>query len=71
MKGLDQPGERDYAAYMASYLAARFDTLNKLAPHYQTATDDMDGRGVPLDLADLQSRLRMDEVNRTFGKRPK
>jgi hypothetical protein len=71
MKNLDQPGEREYAATMASYLAQRFDTLNKMAPKYQTATDGMDGRGVPLDLADLQVRLQGDEVNRTFGKRPK
>jgi hypothetical protein len=64
----DQPGEREFNAYMAQYLAARFDALNKLAPHYHSATDDIDGRDVPLNLADLYTELRIDEVDRTMSK---
>jgi hypothetical protein len=64
----DQPGEREFNAYMAQYLAARFDALNKLAPHYHSATDDIDGRDVPLNLADLYAELRIDEVDRTMSK---
>jgi hypothetical protein len=64
----DQAGEREYALFMANYLATRFDTLNRLASYYQSASDDMEGRQVPLGLADLQAELRSDEVNRTLGK---
>lgn len=65
----DQPGEREFAAYMVHYLAARFDTLNRLAGSYHSATDDIAGRGVPLSLADLQAELRIDEVDRTLQAR--
>jgi hypothetical protein len=61
----DQPGEKEFNEHMAGYLAARFDSLNKLAPHYQSATDAIEGRDVPLNLADLQAELRIDEVDRT------
>jgi hypothetical protein len=64
----DQSGERDFDEYMANYLAVRFKSLGSLAYHYQTATDDIEGRDVPLDLADLQSALRSDEADRTLGK---
>jgi hypothetical protein len=68
MQVADQPGEREFNAYMAQYLAARFDALNKLAPHYHSATDDIDGRDVPLNLEDLYAELRIDEVDRTMSK---
>jgi len=68
MQVSDQPGDREFYEYMANYLAIRFDSLNKLTPYYQTASDDIDGRHVPLDLADLQAQLRLDEVDRTLGK---
>jgi len=68
MQVSDQPGEREFDAYMANYLADRFDSLNDLTPHYQTASDDIDGRAAPLELTDLQAQLRLDEVDRTFGK---
>ncbi len=64
----DQPDEREFARYMAGYLADRFDTLNKLASYYQSGSDNIEGRHVPLDLADLQAELRSDEVDRTLGK---
>ena len=64
----DQAGEREFDQYMANYLAARFDTLNRLSGQYQTATSDIDGTPIPLDLADLQTELRIDEVGRTIGK---
>jgi hypothetical protein len=64
----DQAGETEFDAFMANYLATRFDSLNKLASYYQTAGDDMEGRYVPLDLADLQAELRSDELNRTLGR---
>jgi hypothetical protein len=64
----DQPGEREFAAYMANYLATRFDSLNRLVPSYHSATDDIAGRKVPLSLAGLQAELRMDEFDRTQGK---
>jgi hypothetical protein len=68
MQVADQPGEREFNEHMAKYLVARFDSLNKLASHYQSATDAIEGRGVPLDLADLQAELSIDEVDRTTGK---
>lgn len=64
----DQPGDRQFDEYMANYLAVRFDALNRLAGQYQTATNDIEGNHVPLDLPDLQAALRLDEVDRTFGK---
>jgi hypothetical protein len=68
MQVSDQPGEREFDEYMANYLAVRFDTLNRLSGQYQTATSDIDGGHTPLDLADLQTELRIDEVARTIGK---
>ena len=68
MQVSDQPGEQEYNDYMANYLATRFDTLNRLAAHYHTATDAIEGRHLPLDRADLQAELRSDEVARTLGK---
>jgi hypothetical protein len=68
MQVSDQAGEREFDAYMANYLAIRFDPLNRLSGQYQTATSDIDGRQVPLDLAGLQAELRIDEVGRTLGK---
>ena len=65
----DQPGEREFAAYMANYLTARFDSLNRLATYYHSATDDIEGRNVALNLADLQAELRIDEVDRTLQAR--
>jgi hypothetical protein len=62
----DLPGEREFDEYMANYLAARFQLLNRLAPYYHSATDQIDGRGVPLGLAALQAELRIDEVDRTL-----
>jgi hypothetical protein len=67
----DQPGEREFDAFMADYLAERFDSLNKLTSYYQTASDDMEGRDVPLSLADLQAELRLDEVTRTLARSKK
>ena len=67
MQVTDQPGEREFAEYMANYLASRFDSL-RLATSYHSATDDIEGRSVPLGLADLQAELRIDEVDRTMGK---
>lgn len=67
----DQPGEREFNVFMADYLATRFDSLNKLTSYYQTASDDMEGRHVPLDLGDLQAELRFDEVNRTLARTPR
>ncbi len=64
----DQLGEREFDEYMANYLANRFDSLNRLASSYHSATDDIEGRKVPLDLADLQAVLRIDEFDRTRGK---
>jgi hypothetical protein len=64
----DQAGEREFDQYMANYLALRFDTLNRLTGQFQTASDDIDGRHLPLGLADLQVELRFDEVARTMGK---
>jgi hypothetical protein len=68
MQIADQPGEREFAEYMANYLANRFDSLNRLASSYHSATDDIEGRNVPLNLADLQAELRIDEFDRTRGK---
>jgi len=68
MQVSDQAGEREFDEYMANYLAVRFDTLNRLSGQYQTATSDIDGSYIPLDLADLQTELRSDEVGRTIGK---
>jgi len=68
MQVADQPGEREFAEYMANYLASRFDSFNRLASSYHSATDDIEGRNVPLDLAGLQAELRIDEVDRTMGK---
>jgi hypothetical protein len=65
----DQPGEREFAEYMANYLTARFDSLNRLATYYHSATDDIEGRNVALNLADLQAELRIDEVDRTLQAR--
>ena len=68
MQAAGQAGERAFDEYMASYLAVRFDSLNKLASHYHPATDAIEGRGVPLNAADLQAALRIDEVDRTPDK---
>ena len=68
MQVSDQAGEREFDQYMANYLAIRFDTLNRLSGQYQTATSDIDGQHIPLNLADLQTELRIDEVARTIGK---
>jgi hypothetical protein len=68
MQVSNQAGEREFDEYMANYLAVRFDTLNRLSGQYQTATSDIDGLHIPLDLADLQTELRIDEVARTIGK---
>jgi hypothetical protein len=68
MQVSDQAGEREFDQYMANYLAVRFDTLNRLSGQYQTATSDIDGSHIPLNLADLQTELRIDEVGRTIGK---
>jgi hypothetical protein len=68
MQAADQPGDRAFDEYMAGYLAVRFDSLNKLASQYHSATDAIEGRGVPLNVADLQAALRIDEVDRTAGK---
>jgi hypothetical protein len=68
MQVSDQAGEREFDQYMANYLAVRFDTLNRLSGQYQTATSDIDGQHIPLDIADLQTELRIDEVGRTLGK---
>lgn len=65
----DQPGEREFNEYMANYLAARFDSLNRLATYHHSATDDIEGRAVPLNLEDLQAELRIDEVDRTLQAR--
>jgi len=64
----NQPGEREFDEYMANYLAVRFDTLNRLVSYYQTAGNDIEGRDVPLGVADLQAELRSDEFDRTSGK---
>lgn len=56
----DQPAEASFNAYMAKYLAVRFTALNKLAGSYHSAVDDIDGRDLPLSLADLQAQLRLD-----------
>jgi hypothetical protein len=63
----DQTGEREFAEYMANYLASRFDSL-RLASSYHSATDDIEGRDVPLGLTGLQAELRIDEVDRTVSK---
>jgi hypothetical protein len=68
MQVSDQAGAREFDQYMANYVAVRFDTLNRLSGQYQTATSDIDGSHIPLDLADLQTELRIDEVARTIGK---
>jgi hypothetical protein len=68
MPAADQPGDRAFDEYMASYLAVRFHSLNRLAPYYHSVTDAIAGRGVPLNAADLQAELRIDEVDRTAGK---
>ncbi len=65
----DQPGEREYNEYMANYLAARLDSLNRLTTYYHSATNDIEGRDVPLNLEDLQAELRIDEVDRTLQAR--
>jgi hypothetical protein len=62
----DQPGEREFNEYMAEYLITRFHSLSRLASHYHSAIDDIDGRDVPLNLADLQAELRIDELDRTL-----
>jgi hypothetical protein len=64
----DQPGETEFNAYMAKYLATRFDALNRLTSSYHSATDDIEGREVPLKLEDLQAELRIDEFDRSVGK---
>jgi hypothetical protein len=63
-----QPGERQFDEYMANYLAVRFDALNRMVSYYQTAGNDIEGRDVPLGVADLQAELRSDEFDRTSGK---
>src|SRR6202012_5911653 len=64
MKVGDQPGEREFNEYMAGYLAARFDSLSKLASRYRSAGDAIDGRDVPLYAGALQPELRIDELDR-------
>jgi hypothetical protein len=66
MQVADQPGERELNDYMAEYLIARFHSLNKLASHYHSAIDCIDGRDVPLNLADRQVELRIDDLDRTM-----
>jgi hypothetical protein len=66
MQVSDEPREREFNEYMANYLTARFQSLNRLAPYYHSATDDIEGRDVPLGLAALQAELRVDEVDRTL-----
>jgi hypothetical protein len=61
----DQPGETEFDDDMANYLAARFQSLNKLVSHYRSASDDIEGQDVPLTLGALQAELRIDEVDRT------
>ncbi|HMK71509.1 MAG TPA: hypothetical protein VK442_11115 [Xanthobacteraceae bacterium] len=68
MQVADQAGAREFNEYMAKYLAARFDSLNRLASSYHSPIDDIEGRNVPLNLADLQAELRIDEFDRTAGK---
>jgi len=68
MQVSDQAGEREFDQYMAAYLAARFDTLNRLTGQSLTATSDIDGGHIPLNLADLQVELNVDEFGRTLGK---
>jgi hypothetical protein len=51
---------------MAEYLITRFHSLSRLASHYHSAIDDIDGRDVPLNLADLQAELSIDELDRTL-----
>jgi hypothetical protein len=63
-----QAGEREFDQYMANYLAARFDTLNRLTGQSLTATSDIDGGHIPLSSADLQIELNVDEFGRTLGK---
>jgi hypothetical protein len=63
-----QAGEREFDQYMANYLAARFDTLDRLTGQSLTATSDIDGGHIPLNLADLQVELNVDEFGRTLGK---
>jgi hypothetical protein len=55
IQAADQPGDRAFDERMASYLAVRFDSLNRLASYYHSATDAIVGRGVPLKAADLQA----------------
>jgi hypothetical protein len=64
----DQPGEREFDAYMANYLAVRFELLDRLALHFRSPDDDIEGRTAPLTLADLQAQLRADEFDRSFHK---
>jgi hypothetical protein len=68
MQVSDQAGEREFDQYMADYLAARFDTLDRLSGQSLTATSDIDGGHIPLNLADLQVELNVDEFGRTLGK---
>jgi hypothetical protein len=63
-----QAGEREFDQYMANYLAARFDTLDRLTGQSLTATSDIDGGHIPLNLADLQVELNVDVFGRTLGK---
>jgi len=39
----NEPGEREFSAYMANYLASRFETLNRLAAPYHSADDPSRG----------------------------
>lgn len=68
MQVSDQSWQREYDESMADYLAARFQSLNRLAPYYHSVTDDIEGRDVPLNLEDLQAALRIDEVDRTQAR---
>jgi hypothetical protein len=68
MQVSDQAGEREFDQYMANYVAARFDTLNRLSGQSLTATSDIDGQHIPLNVADLQVELNVDEFGRTLGK---
>jgi hypothetical protein len=64
----DKPGEREFNEYMAQYLVTRFNALNRLTSSYHSATDDIEGRDVPLKLEDLQAELRIDEFDRSVVK---
>lgn len=47
---------------------SRFDSLNRLASHHYSVADDTKGRQVPVNFADLQAELHIDEFDRTTSK---